>query len=196
MTDFRCPSSGTQCSKDWSFERIRNKELVGIDHEKVLVEANTKEECQDACLNHKPFRCLSAEFNYQLSECRLSPYNRFSSTEKSVAVSSSRFVVDYFENNCFEEPRGFCNTKLLKKFRLMLTEKITTGESIEDCRQQCYDTKEFICRSVTFDRRFKTCGLSHHTRKSAPPESITRSDSHELLEISTCFQGEKEFFFE
>ncbi|GFY48777.1 uncharacterized protein TNIN_209281 [Trichonephila inaurata madagascariensis] len=70
----------------------------------------------------------------------------------------------------------------------MLTEKITTGESIEDCRQQCYDTKEFICRSVTFDRRFKTCGLSHHTRKSAPPESITRSDSHELLEISTCFQ--------
>ncbi|GFR18674.1 hypothetical protein TNCT_180551 [Trichonephila clavata] len=34
---------GTQCSKDWSFERIRNKELVGIDHEKVLVEANTKE---------------------------------------------------------------------------------------------------------------------------------------------------------
>ncbi|GFR13865.1 uncharacterized protein TNCT_92991, partial [Trichonephila clavata] len=85
-------------------------------------------------------------------------------------------------------PRGFCNTKLLKKFRLMLTEKITTGESIEDCRQQCYDTKEFICRSVTFDRRFKTCGLSHHTRKSAPPASITRSDSHELLEISTCFQ--------
>ncbi|XP_055932443.1 uncharacterized protein LOC129962605 [Argiope bruennichi] len=179
---------GTQCKRDWSFERIRNKELVGIEHEKVLVEANTKEECQDACLNYKSFKCLSAEFNYQLSECRLSPYNRFSSTEKSVAVSNSRFVVDYFENNCFEEPRGFCNTKLIKKFKLLLTEKITTGESIEDCRQQCYDAEEFICRSVTYDRRFKTCGLSHHTRKSAPSESIARSDVHEFLEISTCFQ--------
>lgn len=93
---------GTQCQKDWSFERIRNKELVGIDHEKVLVEANTKEECQTACLKHKQFRCLSAEFNHQLSECRLSPYNRFSSTDKSVSVSNSRFVIDYFENNCIQ----------------------------------------------------------------------------------------------
>ncbi|KAG8201938.1 hypothetical protein JTE90_027414 [Oedothorax gibbosus] len=180
--------AGTQCQKDWSFERIRNKELVGIDHEKVLVEANTKEECQTACLKHKQFQCLSAEFNYQLSECRLSPYNRFSSTDKSVSVSNSRFVVDYFENNCIEEPRGFCNTKMIKRLKLMLTEKITTGESIEDCRQQCYDTKEFVCRSANFDNRQRTCGLSHHTRKSAPQDSLIQSDTHEFVEISTCFE--------
>ncbi|XP_015913359.1 uncharacterized protein [Parasteatoda tepidariorum] len=178
---------GSQCKRDWSFERIRNKELTGIDHEKVIVEADTKEDCQIACLNHKEFRCLSAEFNYQLTECRLSPYNRFSSTEKGVSVSNSRLVVDYFENNCISEPRGFCNTKLMKKMKLTLMEKISRGESIEDCRQQCYETEEFICRSATYDPRFRSCGLSHHTRKSTPTESLVRSDMNEYLEISTCF---------
>ncbi|XP_035206202.1 uncharacterized protein LOC118181224 isoform X2 [Stegodyphus dumicola] len=91
---------GTQCTREWAFERSKNKELVGIEHEKVLVEANSKDECQLACLHHTEFVCLSAEFNYQLSECRLSPYNRFSSTEKGVFLTNSRFVVDYFENNC------------------------------------------------------------------------------------------------
>lgn len=91
---------GSYCKSDWAFERSRNKELVGIDHDKVIVEAHTKEECQAACLHHKDFSCLSAEFNYQLNECRLSPYNRFSSTDKAVTLSNSRFVVDYFENNC------------------------------------------------------------------------------------------------
>ncbi|XP_054706608.1 uncharacterized protein LOC129216418 [Uloborus diversus] len=178
---------GSQCKRDWAFERIQNKELVGIEQEKVLVEAYTKEECQAACIRYKDFLCLSAEFNYQLGECRLSPYNRFSSSEKTVTLSSTKFAGDYFENNCAKEPRGFCNSKLVKNLRLLLIDKLTVGGTIEDCRQDCYTTEEFTCRSVTFDSLYKTCGLSHHTRKSAHQDALIRTDNFEFLEVSTCF---------
>lgn len=91
------------CDKYWAFERVPGKELVlSTATSKVTVEANTREECQAACLAHRDFVCHSAEFNYQLSECRLSPYSRFTNSAAEVKLEDSKFVVDYFENNCFQ----------------------------------------------------------------------------------------------
>lgn len=97
------PLSSSLCSnRDWSFERVRGKELVGLPFEKVVVEASTREQCELACLDYQPFNCLSAEFNYQMNECRLSPYNRFSSLNKQVRLEPSTSLVDYLENNCVQ----------------------------------------------------------------------------------------------
>jgi len=95
-----CLYSNSNCRRNWAFERVKGKELVGMIDEKVLVEASTREECETACLEHIDFICRSAEFNYQMNECRLSPYNRFSSRDKRVKLESSRSLVDYLENNC------------------------------------------------------------------------------------------------
>lgn len=90
-----------QClERDWAFERIRGRELAGIPHEKVLVDASTREECESACLEFTEFNCRSAEFNYENRMCRLSPFNRFSALDKKVSLEQSRSHVDYLENNC------------------------------------------------------------------------------------------------
>jgi len=95
-----CLYSTKQCNRNWAFERVRGKELVGLMEKKVLVDASTREECETACLEYNDFKCRSAEFNYQMNECRLNPYNRFSSINKTIKLESSRSLVDYLENNC------------------------------------------------------------------------------------------------
>jgi len=170
-----CLNVANSCSRDWAFERIRGKELTGISHEKVYVEASTREECETACLEYSEFVCRSAEFNYQMNECRLSPYSRFSATDKRLTLSTSRAVVDYLENNCAHEARGFCNWKSAKQHRFILADRILSTKTVSDCKTECVNNTNFICRSFTYDTGSKTCALSHHSRRSAPPSTLVRS---------------------
>jgi len=90
--------------RDWAFERVRGKELVGIPHEKVLIrEAKTRAQCQTACVDYPLFICRSAEWRQAEGQCRLSPYNRFSTADDRVKLEPSKGMsaeVDYLENNC------------------------------------------------------------------------------------------------
>ncbi|XP_042145209.1 uncharacterized protein LOC8025447 [Ixodes scapularis] len=183
-----CISTGNVCDKYWAFERVPGKELaLGAATSKVIVEANTREECQAACLAHRDFLCHSAEFNYQLSECRLSPYSRFTSPAAEAKLEDSKFVVDYFENNCFKEIRGFCNTKKYRDQELILADLIIGTQSQEDCLQRCLHSGDFVCRSFSFERETQTCFLSHHTRKSAPDGATLRLPGTDLVELGACF---------
>ncbi|KAM7307241.1 uncharacterized protein ISCGN_010877 [Ixodes scapularis] len=183
-----CISTGNVCDKYWAFERVPGKELaLGAATSKVIVEANTREECQAACLAHRDFLCHSAEFNYQLSECRLSPYSRFTSPAAEAKLEDSKFVVDYFENNCFKEIRGFCNTKKYRDQELVLADLIIGTQSQEDCLQRCLHSGDFVCRSFSFERETQTCFLSHHTRKSAPDGATLRLPGTDLVELGACF---------
>ncbi|XP_077550168.1 uncharacterized protein LOC144163204 isoform X2 [Haemaphysalis longicornis] len=188
-----CISAGSVCEKHWAFERVPGKELVmgggavGTTSSKVSVEANTREECQAACLAHRDFVCHSAEFNYQLSECRLSPHSRYTSTAGEGKLEDSKFVVDYFENNCLQEVRGFCSTKKYRDQELVLADLVIGTMSQEDCLQRCLNSVDFVCRSFSFERDTQTCFLSHHTRKSAPKGAILRIPGTDLVELGACF---------
>ncbi|XP_013792290.1 uncharacterized protein LOC106476169, partial [Limulus polyphemus] len=179
--------SGNGCRRDWAFERVRGKELVDADQQKVTVEANTREECEAACLQSQSFACRSAEFNHQLSECRISPHNRFSSSEEGVSLSSARFVVDYLENNCIREPRGFCNLKMHRQQMALVADNIRFAMSIDECQQQCFHNEDFICRAFSYDSLARTCAMSHHTLQTPPDGTFARSNTNDLIEISTCF---------
>lgn len=183
-----CISAGNVCDKYWAFERVPGKELVlSTATSRVTVEANTREECQAACLAHRDFVCHSAEFNYQLSECRLSPYSRFTNSAAEVKLEDSKFVVDYFENNCFQEIRGFCNTKKYRDQELVLADLVIGTQSQEDCLQRCLHSVDFVCRSFSFETETQTCLLSHHTRKSAPAGATLRLPGTDLVELGACF---------
>lgn len=95
-----CLNVNKTCIRDWAFERVPGHELVGYNQEKTVIKSTTREECEAACLRHAEFECRSAEFNIQLSECRLNPYNRFSSNDKKIKLKESDSGTDYFENNC------------------------------------------------------------------------------------------------
>uniref|UniRef100_T1K7E7 ZP domain-containing protein n=1 Tax=Tetranychus urticae TaxID=32264 RepID=T1K7E7_TETUR len=181
------PHSVSCSNKDWSFERIRGKELIGLPFEKIVVEASTREQCELACLDYQPFTCLSAEFNYQMNECRLSPYNRFSSLNKQVRLEPSTSLVDYLENNCAQGPRAFCSWKSSKQNRLILSDKTIITANATTCQDECLNSQNFICRSFTFDSVSLTCSLSHHTRRSVPGAALLKTPSSIVYEISTCF---------
>ncbi|KAH7935897.1 hypothetical protein HPB52_014729 [Rhipicephalus sanguineus] len=186
-----CISAGSVCDKHWAFERVPGKELVvggsSGSQSKVSVEANTREECQAACLAHRDFVCHSAEFNYQLSECRLSPHSRFTGASGEPKLEDSKFVVDYFENNCVREVRGFCSTKKYRDQELVLADLVIGTMSQEDCLQRCLNSIDFVCRSFSFERDTQTCFLSHHTRKSAPKGATLRLPGTDLVELGACF---------
>lgn len=88
--------------RDWAFERVRDRELVGIPHEKVAVAAESRTACHAACVDYAHFVCRSAEFRAESATCRLSPYTRFSSADKRVRLAPhpAGQLVDYLENSC------------------------------------------------------------------------------------------------
>ncbi|RWS31259.1 hypothetical protein B4U80_01867 [Leptotrombidium deliense] len=185
-----CLRTQSACSRHWAFERVRGRELVSVPYGKIHVDAHTLEHCQAACLDFKPFVCRSAEFNYQNSQCKLSPYNRFSSGDKHAKLGV-RSYIDYMENNCAHEAKGFCNVKSTKQSRLVLADRFLFTDDVQNCEEECMHNKHFICRSFTYESTTKTCALSHHSKRSYSNGAVIRSATHTFYEVSTCFEGKQ-----
>lgn len=62
------------CQRPWSFERVPNKIIRGLDN--ALIYTSTKEACLSACLNEKRFPCRSVEYDYNNMKCVLSDSDR------------------------------------------------------------------------------------------------------------------------
>lgn len=62
------------CLRPWSFERVPNKIIRGLDN--ALIYTSTKEACLSACLNEKRFVCRSVEYDYNNMKCVLSDSDR------------------------------------------------------------------------------------------------------------------------
>ncbi|XP_022249911.1 uncharacterized protein LOC106466227 [Limulus polyphemus] len=97
-----CLSGASKCKRQWAFERVKGKMLVGYAHEKLIAQVKSLEECQTACLLQQNIVCRSAEFDPKKKECQLSSYNRFTTTDKSIELQPSEQGVDYLENNCLK----------------------------------------------------------------------------------------------
>lgn len=114
------------CLRPWSFERIPNKMIRGLDN--ALIYTSTKEACLAACLNevstarsgrnnkilfvitylaiiiryilqHR-FTCRSVEYNYVTLQCHLSDSDRRTTGQYVQFVEAQG--VDYFENLCIK----------------------------------------------------------------------------------------------
>ncbi|GAB6033195.1 hypothetical protein CHUAL_012802 [Chamberlinius hualienensis] len=181
-----CLPAASNCKQQWVFERVRSKKLASLNFKKA-VSAVTKEECLALCLEHEEFQCQSAEYDQRLSECLLISFNRFSSSEKTLKIQTTRQDIDYFENNCFHEPRGFCNTKHSSGYRFTNFDEIKRVNKLNDCKIACLNNTDFNCHSYAFNLNNKECYLSHHSAATVPYLAHLQEHGVDLYEITTCY---------
>ncbi|XP_076352650.1 uncharacterized protein LOC143248099 [Tachypleus tridentatus] len=169
-------SSERVCNRLWSFERIPNTFLRGLDN--AIFYTSTKEICLAACLNEARFLCRSVEFDYVRLECHLSEYDRRSPVANVALVEKP--TTDYFENACLQ-PEEICRTGG-RSYEYVHTDlpqlsvahfvglyyysdKELVVNTQEECLQTCNQEKEFICRSFLYSPETRygqpNCALYH-----------------------------------
>lgn len=105
------------CLRPWSFERVPNKMIRGLDN--ALIYTSTKEACLAACLNEHRFTCRSVEYNYVTLQCHLSDSDRRTTGQYVQFVDAQG--VDYFENLCLKGKNR--QEYILKDKDILLPEK-------------------------------------------------------------------------
>ncbi|KAL4141546.1 hypothetical protein QTP88_004171 [Uroleucon formosanum] len=174
--------SDNVCLRPWSFERVPNKMIRGLDN--ALIYTSTKEACLAACLNEHRFTCRSVEYNYVTLQCHLSDSDRRTTGQYVQFVEAQG--VDYFENLCikgnqackgnrvFQVPRiGVADDKVAQYASLhYYNDKELQVTSESACRLACEIENEFLCRSFIFKGppvgTAYNCELFHLDHKTLP----------------------------
>lgn len=173
------------CQRPWTFERVPNKMLSGLDN--ALVFTATKESCLAACLNEKRFTCRSAEYNYVTTKCHLSEHDRRSVDEFVELVDAQG--VDYFENLCLKSGDACRSQRAYAPPQLGVAEdrvaqhvdihyyvdKELVAGNEEACARACTVENEFLCRSYLYKENTESVEyncqlfhLDHHTLPDGP----------------------------
>ncbi|KAB0800871.1 hypothetical protein PPYR_05225 [Photinus pyralis] len=170
------------CLRPWSFERIPNKMIRGLDN--ALIYTSSKEACLAACLNEHRFTCRSLEYNYASLECHLSDSDRRTTGQFVQFIDVQG--VDYFENLClkgnqackgnriYQIPRiGVADDKVSQYAGLhYYTDKELQVTSEAACRLACEIENEFLCRSFLYRGApigsQYNCQLFHLDHKTLP----------------------------
>ena len=87
------------CEKAWIYERTVGYLLEGED-DRVIAGVVSRTQCEELCLLELEFTCASAEYFYDLAECRLSSQTRRS---RPASFRAGTENVDYLENQCVRE---------------------------------------------------------------------------------------------
>lgn len=174
--------SDNVCLRPWSFERVPNKMIRGLDN--ALIYTSTKEACLAACLNEHRFTCRSVEYNYVTLQCHLSDSDRRTTGQYVQFIDAQG--VDYFENLClksnqackgnrnYQLPRiGVADDKVAQYVSLhYYVDKDLQVTSEAACRLACEIENEFLCRSFLYKGppigTSYNCQLYHLDHKTLP----------------------------
>ncbi|XP_022198709.1 uncharacterized protein LOC111055743 [Nilaparvata lugens] len=174
--------SDNVCLRPWSFERVPNKMIRGLDN--ALMYLSTKEACLAACLNEHRFTCRSVEYNYVTLQCHLSDSDRRTTGQYVQMVDAQG--VDYFENLClkgnqackgnrvYQIPRiGVADDKVAQYASLhYYVDKELQVTSEGACKLACEIENEFLCRSFLYKGapigNQYNCQLFHLDHKTLP----------------------------
>ncbi|EFX88231.1 hypothetical protein DAPPUDRAFT_305719 [Daphnia pulex] len=180
------------CNRPWTFERVPNKMLRGLDN--ALIFTATKESCLAACLNEKRFVCRSAEYNYITTKCHLSEHDR-RSVEDSIELVDAQGV-DYFENLCLKAGDGCRGVRQYAVPSIgvaddrvahhadvyFYVDKELLASNEAACQRACQVENEFLCRSYLFKESSAgleyNCQLYHLDHFSLPdgPSTFLTTD--------------------
>ncbi|KAI9563139.1 hypothetical protein GHT06_010596 [Daphnia sinensis] len=180
------------CNRPWTFERVPNKMLRGLDN--ALIFTATKESCLAACLNEKRFVCRSAEYNYITTKCHLSEHDR-RSVDDSIELVDAQGV-DYFENLCLKAADGCRGVRQYAVPSVGVAEdrvaqhadvyfyvdKELLASNEAACQRACQVENEFLCRSYLFKETSAgleyNCQLYHLDHFSLPdgPSTFLTTD--------------------
>lgn len=180
------------CNRPWTFERVPNKMLRGLDN--ALIFTATKESCLAACLNEKRFVCRSAEYNYITTKCHLSEHDR-RSVEDSIELVDAQGV-DYFENLCLKASDGCRGVRQYAVPSIgvaddrvaqhadvyFYVDKELLASNEAACQRACQVENEFLCRSYLYKESSPgleyNCQLYHLDHFSLPdgPSTFLTTD--------------------
>ncbi|XP_073981347.1 trynity isoform X2 [Rhodnius prolixus] len=170
------------CLRPWSFERVPNKMIRGLDN--ALIYTSTKEACLAACLNEHRFTCRSVEYNYVTLQCHLSDSDRRTTGQYVQFIDAQG--VDYFENLCLKGNQGCKGNKVFQVPRIgVADDKVAQYVALHyyvdkdlqvtseiSCKLACEIESEFLCRSFLFKGppigSSYNCQLFHLDHKTLP----------------------------
>jgi len=100
----RVPEIMSMCQdKYWIFERVIGHELAPRLYEKSLKFVQSRRDCEEYCLGEKQFQCRSALYNDEVSECKLSQYDRRLASQEGSYYKNFNVRVSYLENQCIRD---------------------------------------------------------------------------------------------
>lgn len=100
----RVPEIMSMCQdKYWIFDRVIGYELAPRLYEKSLKFVQSRRDCEEYCLEEKQFQCRSALYNDEVSECRLSKYDRRTASQEGAYYRNFNPRISYLENQCVRD---------------------------------------------------------------------------------------------
>lgn len=144
---------------DGCFAKYLSKYLQGHSY---FVSSTSEHECKLSCLNSEK-GCLSVNYNRNTNKCYLSTETRL--TKPNDFKTANNMIYWERENICQSKYyMKLYNNRFLEGYN---TEEIKNKNSLE-CVELCFKKTSFICKSVDYNRRTRTCYLSVFSRADSP----------------------------
>lgn len=202
------------CEKAWIYERTVGYLLEGED-DRVIAGVESRTGCEELCLLELEFTCASAEYFYDLAECRLSRQTRRS---RPASFRAGTENVDYLENQCVRERLPpTCRPDLYENQDFGYADidiSVNSAEEVKvstvkykllpdwdwdisvlyflfsQCEAQCDQTVAFNCRSFTYLASSGSCRLSSDDTSSAGPGALTVRQGAMFYQRTACVERE------
>lgn len=145
-------------SKLWTFSRTLGARLPPEMYVKSVEHVQSRRDCEVLCLNERSFHCLSAVYDENTIECKLSNQRRNYDVNLTV---DDNLKVSYLENQCAKPINLDCDYEQMDGLKNIVFEQKLTNTSVEQCRERCEQITSFECNAFSFDDNRAICLLSH-----------------------------------
>lgn len=167
-----------------AFMRIPGFEMPASLYTKVLEHTQSRQECQQKCVDEKTLTCKSAVYDEGTAVCRLSPHTLFSLTPSQPMLSSRSYKSSHMENMCTGDNSFLskCTTKRTKGQKLIYAENMTPNvSSVRECESFC--RRDLNCKSFTYSRTERQCILSSVNSRIPDLQVTVKSLEHDYYEF-------------
>ncbi|CAD5124144.1 DgyrCDS12444 [Dimorphilus gyrociliatus] len=147
-----------ECDSNCYYEYSMGKYLSGYSNR--ILKKHTILQCMEACYTIDEFHCKSFDYDSKLKQCKLSSESKFTKHEsfKDHKVFGHYHKICKSNYPCF---KTYANRYMDDDFYTY------TDKTEDECVKQCI-IGEVPCKSVSYNKKTKTCYLSRKTKDSHP----------------------------
>ncbi|UYV62303.1 hypothetical protein LAZ67_2000066 [Cordylochernes scorpioides] len=159
--------AATRCqTKAWAFERAFGYQLAEEFYEKTVGSVETRQACEQLCLEETDFTCRSASYEEDSTSCRLSREDRRSQPQRFVRTGNPR--LNYLENQCVQARTDCAFVQSPNAYPTYTDVVETSGiTSQASCEDFCTNYGVFNCRAFAYYSSNSQCFLSGDDKISA-----------------------------
>ena len=165
-----------------AFIRVPGIELASYAKHLQLVQS--RQECQQKCVEESSFRCKSALYDEAAAVCKLSPDSIHSLPPSSQVSRSSDDRTSHMENTCNYDGSfaAACRTQKHAGRRLIYADSVTSGvQPASACEALCRQSP--TCRSFGYGLTSHECSLSAVSSRIPDVQLTVPSTAHDYYEF-------------